>query len=414
MPLDQNSLALTRSLSDVSAIAAAMPNYDWRQLLIIGNGFDLQCGLPSKFSDFFEVRRRKLERCQMYAGSRSAYIWANEVENSGLTVWDVILENGVAEYWFNIEAAIQEWITPSGPNKKSQKIAIIENYIKDFVRNDKPSRVPEDKDGAVFIVALYLFCKYDLSDFDGLNTAELYRCFEMELHLLEADFASYLKKAVDDSTHYQDNACSLLDKLLSVERVNPQEWDIFESVLSFNYTIPERASVDSREQLSYVNVHGRLADSSETDIIIGIDAADCWGSAMAMPFTKTFRVMGIGAPYLDEVLHIPTGGKYDTTMDLLKFYGHSLASADYSYFQSIFDSINLYSGSTRLIFFYHEHDDVNKEVERINTMVRVMELLTTYGKTLDNQDHGKNLVHKLLLEGRLSVQYLDLNDAASL
>lgn len=413
MSLGQNSHALTNMFPDVSALATAMPNYDWRQLLIIGNGFDLQCGLPSKFADFFESRRQILERCQVYVGSRSVYSWASAVGNSGLTVWDVILENGVTEYWFNIEAAIQEWITPSGPNKKSQKIAIIENYIKDFARNGKSSRVPEDKDGAAFIVASYLFCKYDLSDSEGLNAAELYRCFEIELHLFEADFASYLKNAVDDSMHYQDSACSLLDKLLSIERVDPQEWHIFESVLSFNYTIPERVSVDSREQFSYVNVHGRLADSSETDIIMGIDAADCWGSAMAMPFTKTFRLMGIGAPYPDEVLHIPTGGKYDTTMDLLKFFGHSLASADYSYFQSIFDSVNLYSGNTRLIFFYHEHDGVNKEVERINTMVRVTELLTTYGKTLDNQDHGKNLVHKLLLEGRLSVQYLDLSDTAS-
>lgn len=31
------------------------------------------------------------------------------------------------------------------------------------------------------------------------------------------------------------------------------------------------------------------------------------------------------------------------------------------------------------------------------------QLLTTYGETLDNKDHGKNLMHKLLLEGRLEV-----------
>ena len=39
-------------------------------------------------------------------------------------------------------------------------------------------------------------------------------------------------------------------------------------------------------------------------------------------------------------------------------------------------------------------------------MDRVVHLLTSYGNTLDNKDHGRNLIHKLLLEGRLSVREL--------
>jgi len=37
-------------------------------------------------------------------------------------------------------------------------------------------------------------------------------------------------------------------------------------------------------------------------------------------------------------------------------------------------------------------------------MNKVISLLTAYGATLENTDHGKNLIHKLLLEGRLSVE----------
>lgn len=33
----------------------------WRQLLIIGNGFDKECGLRSGFGDFFESRREQLK-----------------------------------------------------------------------------------------------------------------------------------------------------------------------------------------------------------------------------------------------------------------------------------------------------------------------------------------------------------------
>jgi hypothetical protein len=33
----------------------------WHQLAVIGNGFDLECGLPSKFSDFAARRESMLE-----------------------------------------------------------------------------------------------------------------------------------------------------------------------------------------------------------------------------------------------------------------------------------------------------------------------------------------------------------------
>ena len=37
---------------------------------------------------------------------------------------------------------------------------------------------------------------------------------------------------------------------------------------------------------------------------------------------------------------------------LIKFYGHSLGTADYSYFQAIFDQIDLYGGNTTLYFLH--------------------------------------------------------------
>ena len=43
-----------------------------------------------------------------------------------------------------------------------------------------------------------------------------------------------------------------------------------------------------------------------------------------------------------------------------------------------------------------------KNHELIKTIKRVYELINTYGNTFDNKDHGKNLLHKMLLEGRIS------------
>ena len=37
-------------------------------------------------------------------------------------------------------------------------------------------------------------------------------------------------------------------------------------------------------------------------------------------------------------------------------------------------------------------------------------LLIDYGSTMGNKDHGKNLLHKILLEGRLKVEVVVLDD----
>lgn len=94
---------------------------------------------------------------------------------------------------------------------------------------------------------------------------------------------------------------------------------------------------------------------------------------------------------------------------MIKFYGHSLAQADYAYFQAIFDGVDLYESQTKLIFFYRpwkKADGVRVSVAEARTDMnrKVANLLSTYGSTLDNKDHGKNLMHKLLIEGRLNVR----------
>ena len=94
---------------------------------------------------------------------------------------------------------------------------------------------------------------------------------------------------------------------------------------------------------------------------------------------------------------------------MIKFYGHSLAQADYAYSQAIFDGVDLYESQTRLIFFYRpwRKDDgksISDAEARTDMNHKVTKLLSTYGSTLDNKDHGKNLMHKPLIEGRLSVR----------
>ena len=117
-------------------------------------------------------------------------------------------------------------------------------------------------------------------------------------------------------------------------------------------------------------------------------------------FTKTYRKMILESMRWtpDKVL------KRD--VDIISFYGHSLGEQDYSYFQSLFDFYSLYDSSIILEFLYSEYDnDINNSSKQLDkTLRRVYLLINEYGETLTNKDHGKNLLHKLLLEGRLIIK----------
>ena len=169
------------------------------------------------------------------------------------------------------------------------------------------------------------------------------------------------------------------------------------NILSFNYTsLFDILGVES--PCLYNNVHGKLCinkcaeNCTSCNIIFGIDDTIIQSQKENFElhkFSKTYRKM-LNASVETSILP-----KKDNQMIEIKFYGHSLSEADYSYFQSIFDYYNLYENNkVSLIFYYSKGFEQTDEVYR---------LINTYGKTLSNKNQGKNLTHKLLLENRLKI-----------
>ena len=95
---------------------------------------------------------------------------------------------------------------------------------------------------------------------------------------------------------------------------------------------------------------------------------------------------------------------------MIKFYGHSLGKPDYSYFQSLFDGVDLYESKTALVFYFPYQTGAGAKAKneewRTHLANIINDLLVNYGATMENKDHGKNLMHKLLLEGRLIIRGL--------
>lgn len=84
------------------------------QLILIGNGFDLECGLQSSFSSFLLPRIHRLMLALESAPNRTpcyspAESWGDAIKRSGLTIWDSVLfsmsgiTRGFTGSWQNCE-----------------------------------------------------------------------------------------------------------------------------------------------------------------------------------------------------------------------------------------------------------------------------------------------------------------------
>jgi hypothetical protein len=131
-------------------------------------------------------------------------------------------------------------------------------------------------------------------------------------------------------------------------------------------------------------VHGTL---DKKNIIVGIDDKSCNENTGMFKFSKTYRKMKIRSEINNEL---------PANIDQLIFYGHSLGKQDYSYFHSIFDFYNIYNSSIKLLFCYA------KGYEN-QTFDSIYHLIHEYGNEFTNQKQGHNLLHKILLEGRLQI-----------
>lgn len=402
-----------------------------RQVLVLGNGFDLQCGLKSSFADFMQTRIARVGKIEtmlssedvpmitvqrpdgneLHGNNLSYLLWGND-----LTVWDFILiEDKQLRTWYDVEECIKEWVDYSSPSAPSSPH--LRQICDAFVKPDKYHwpylKCPVKAQPCVLAYAT------DFYSWDG-QPGPLLGILLDQLHRFEACFAGYIYNQVSCHSHYSTRASTLIMNLANDEMPEKIfDVDYWEgrysarpgstNILDFNYTSP--VIWDWENCPTCLNVHGLAGDGN---IIFGIDGTnlipeqECY--ANIVKFTKTYRIMELNSTPHPSLVSPYLSSDPNSATNTIKFFGHSLAEADYSYFQAIFDEVSLYESNTRLIFYYNEKRPDGKNANAQEEMFeKVNHLITTYGQTLDNKDHGKNLLHKLLLEGRLIIKQVPLN-----
>lgn len=413
-----------------------------KQLLIIGNGFDLACGLKSSYNDFFEYifdenngtdYRFKFWLCifkelSQQDKSMKKNTWT-DIESQILTQLryiEFLSDKGLLDiYYFKYEQdkmkrAISDRVSVNDNFNYSEikMIYITFNVIKylfenkQLLLNDTKGKyvaVPENKKLSFDDIINKL--QTDLRELEEAFSTFLANQIYSNIPNKKKNSENNLSQFGKEYSYFSFNLITAL--LLSIYKVNKsnaplldlirksskyseindidtssilsfpieKNYQLENWILSFNYTIPLNF-----ERLR--NVHGNIIDRN---IIFGIDydKVNSFFDNEPVNFTKSFRI-------LDNKINnssIPL-----SNLDSILFYGHGLGEADYSYFQAIFDTVDLYHSNTQLVFFwnnFNEEDQYKIQVERVTNLIE------KYGQTFSNKDHGRNLFTKLLLENRI-------------
>lgn len=158
-------------------------------------------------------------------------------------------------------------------------------------------------------------------------------------------------------------------------------------------------------------VHGKALKKSDNNnrLIFGIDHTRISADDVCYRFTKNFRTLILnGSKPMKDKNNI-----YEENINIIKFYGHSLCEADYSYFQQMFDFYEIYGNNKLKLYFYFsnwfESGITDTELLQKN-VAAITNLIEIYGQTLDNKDHGKNLLTRLQQTGRIVVKQIEPMD----
>ncbi|GAY74369.1 AbiH family protein [Lentilactobacillus kosonis] len=199
-----------------------------------------------------------------------------------------------------------------------------------------------------------------------------------ELNQFEKSFGNYLRLKIEESKTYENESKNLIQKLSNNKPYN---------LLSFNYTNPVK---NSKNLVNFRNIHGDLDNP-----ILGIDSTSIKPTDEAFTYTKTYRIMDNSENKSDPIL--------THNIKEIVIFGHSLNDSDFSYFDSIFDYYNIYDSDIRLVFAYKIYSDDEENIASDHYLA-VSNLLYKYGETFDNKSHGRNLMHKMLIEKRLELR----------
>lgn len=384
-----------------------------RTLYLLGNGFDLACGLKSRYADYFESRFKWYKG---YNSSDSKAIPAiyKEIQDGGIknipSAWFIVFayEHDQPGYrndyvlWKDIEKNIDTFLQDY---PQENEISISE-YFKYF--SNSTENTPPQKKSMYELLTLY-FQKKDIA----FRTEEnLFDIFDQELSNLENDFAKYLR-TIDQNPNYQANAKLLFEKIQKAETSKRIEYVTFgtigghmssmpkepheEFVMSFNYTRP------LEDIPNYVNLHG---EENQGTAMFGIADDNGYPTKTEMKITSGYRSSFFKdtrrqqKECLDRQSARTINELSKKQIDEIKCFGCSFSDADFDYFRRYFNLAKFDKSDSTLGIYY------TNGISRKSAIKDLRKLLNKYD--LAHESDNNNTYQTLENSGRISFEEIQL------
>ncbi|MCR5706309.1 MAG: bacteriophage abortive infection AbiH family protein [Acholeplasmatales bacterium] len=358
--------------------------------LVLGNGFDLYCGLKTRYIDFFNAEKSKYEQIKKWCEGFRILPYTHNIGNNNwvnwdsynklseeCNVWDIYFAIVVGENdynWCDIET---EMLTTLNGQNKVLKWKDVMDIALNITATWTENR------GLAYRIAFYIVEKnYDIS------TEEKYYSFLLnELKKFEKRFGEFVNnELILKHDEYLRQSSHLFEIVESINHIT--------SVETFNY-------VDDRDIRNVEHIkHSDIVTHINGDYknpIFGIDSSRIDVSSQMFIFTKVARRLLNST--LDGGLNYVS---LDENYDCLAIFGHSLCEHDYNYFFPIFDYLDVTNVMKRscIFFFYYIYNESEREKIILDNIRSVTRLIDAYEKYA-GKNRSNRLLDSLTIQGRI-------------
>lgn len=341
------------------------------KILITGNGFDLNYGLPTSYRDFIKflncVEKNEVDFDSVYSKSFSWNVISRNFSQFSLDSKKIeILKNQIDDniwyQFFKTEFEIETWI--DFENKIEYVLKILFSST-EYLKNNIFSKGSINEDNLYYGPQLFnnnIEILHVLNNFDIVSLDDSYSVFLNETYLIkkydfyiDIDINKIAKNLYEELIDFKKIFNYFFEIFIFPFYDNMQiktDRTLFSSInkhYTFNYT-PTFEKVFKKANITNF-LHGKV-DSALNKIVLGINEIpnNELNQKYFLPFTKYFQKLDNTTDYI----FIKDFEKRKRSNFMFFFWGHSLDKSDQDYINEVFDFINnLKSRVKKIIIIYH-------------------------------------------------------------
>lgn len=344
--------------------------------IVVGNGFDLYCGLDTKYSDFFEGNYDKYSYIKRlfaeYLSKELDELSFSDKEIEDYNVWDLFFALNSPDEpknsnrnWCDIERMMLFSFQDIQTEKPEQLYLFFSSKvqwktIKGIASNNKTASNHEDAFVSLFAKERIKHLRNDPKSF--------YDFLLNDLKIFEKNFGEFIDKQI----HYEFPKGFYMDAintnyLCLAEATINKLCDINNLVVIDTFNYSDMCIENLKCPIQHIN-------GSYLNPIFGIDSSfepddECF------IFTKTARRID------SDMFEQSFERKPD--FENVVIFGHSLNEADYSYFFPLFDNLNLLDSLANnvVVFAYSIYDEKQERTIKSTLRKSISNIMFAYAKS---------------------------------